>query len=646
MAILTILCILAWATSIFLKGQPSDIASLVAIALGSVQAFKTAIESIRARQLDINVLMILAGAGAVSIGRYFDAATLLMLFSLSGTLEAFALGRTEKGMEALMKLRPKTAVRVRNNSTETVPVEQLEIGDQIRIDGYSAIPADSTLLEGSTSVDESAMTGESVPVSKVQGDTLMAGTQNLEGSVVAQVTVRSTESSIDRVIAMVKEARENKAETERFSLWFGQTYTIAVISASLLSLLVRYLLSPTDPGAAFYQSLVLLVAMSPCALVISTPAAVLSALAFSARMGILVRGGAALETAGKIKTVVLDKTGTLTMGRFKLRQIILEPGWATLYGSPIEDIAFEKSQCAVATRAEVWKDSDPIWPEIAEVIRIAAAVEERSSHPLAQAIVQAAKERNLPIPSVRGVTVVGGMGLIGSVEGSAVRIGRSSFFPIEECEVPAALEQLADEMRENGLTVVLMGHKGKMCAFGLEDEPRAAAISLIAQLHEQGIKRVVLATGDSKPAANAVAQVTGIDEVHAAMLPGGKQKLIESLQKETGAVLMLGDGVNDAPALTQADIGVAMGGLGSDVAIKSSDAVLVQDRLDRIPLLLKLGKSVNRIIRQNLTIAAGSIAALTLWSFFGNLPLGLAVLGHEGTTVLVILNGLRLLRGA
>lgn len=645
MAALTIFCAVAWVVSLFLKGQPSDIASIIAIVFGSYQAFKTAVESIRSRKLDINVLMILAGAGAVAIQRYFDAATLLLLFSLSGTLEAFALGRTEKGMEALIHLRPKTAAKLVDGEVKTVPVEDLQIGDLIRIDGYSAVPADSQVVEGATSVDESAMTGESVPVSKKTGDPLMAGTQNLEGSITASVKVRSTESSIDRVIAMVKEARENKAETERFSLWFGQTYTIAVIVASCLSLGIRYALNPSDPGSAFYLSLVLLVAMSPCALVISTPAAVLSALAFSARKGILVRGGAALENAGKIKAVVLDKTGTLTMGHFRLKQVILEPGWATLYGSPIEEISFDKSNCAVAARAEVWKDGEPIWPEIAEVIRIAAAVEERSNHPLAEAIVRTAKERGLPIPGVRGVTVVGGMGLIGSVQGSVVRIGRTSFFPVEECDIPAALEQKADEMREAGLTVVLMGHKGKMCAFGLEDEPRPAAIALISQLSETGVSRVILATGDSRPAAAAIAAATGIKEVHAAMLPGGKQKLIEEIQKETGPVLMLGDGVNDAPALAQADIGVAMGGLGSDVAIKSADAVLVQDRLDRVPMLLNIGQAVNRIIKQNLTIAGGSIAVLTVWSFFGSLPLGFAVLGHEGTTVIVILNGLRMLRG-
>lgn len=599
--------------------------AIAAIAFGSVEALRSGFITIKNRRVDINILMLLAGAGAVAIARYHDAATLLMLFSLSATLEAFALGKTEKGIEALIKLRPKTAERIENGEVKTVPVESLQIGDVVRVHAYSQIPADGTIMEGSTTIDESAMTGEAIPVSRQAGDHVLTGTQNLEGSITISVTAAAEESSLDRVIALVKEARENKATGERISAWFGQTYTIAVVCAALLSYAIRYAIDPSDPSEAFYKSLVLLVALSPCALVISTPSAVLSGLAFASRRGILVRGGAALESAGKIKAVALDKTGTLTQGQFRLRAIVVE--------CQRDDCDYELIE---------WRDGEVMPKEIEQALAIAASVEDRSTHPLARAIVEAASM--LQVPEVENVTVVSGLGLVGFVNGNEVRIGRLAFVARDKSEAPA-IKDAMDRIRREGLTPVAMSFDGKVAAFGLSDEPREAAKGMVASLREIGIERIVVLTGDTEAAAKPVADSVGIQEVRAGLMPGEKKQILDDIKRETGPVMMLGDGVNDAPALATADLGVAMGGLGSDVAIRSADAVLVQDRLDRIPLLIRLGRATARIVRQNIVISIGSIAMLTALSFVGILPLGLAVLGHEGTTVLVILNGLRLLGG-
>jgi Cd2+/Zn2+-exporting ATPase len=595
----------------------------LAIAFGSVEAFRSAFDSFRSKRLDINTLMILAGAGAVAIRHYNDAATLLMLFSLSNTLEAFALGRTAREMEALIKLRPKTALRLRSGVVEEVPVEDLQAGDLVQVHAYSQVPADGVLVEGSTSFDESAMTGESVPVDKAPGDAALAGTQNLDGSITIRVTAAHNASSIDRVIEMVKEARANKAHSERISLWFGQTYTVAVVAAAAISFLIRYLLQPHDPGAAFYSSLTLLVALSPCALVISTPAAVLSALAFAARHGILVRGGATLEAAGRVTAVAFDKTGTLTLGQFELVEVALMDG-----------------------KLLKWRAGTPVPMPISDALRLAAAVESRSTHPLAEAIAGFATAQGWEVPPVSDVRIAGGLGVTGTVSGKKVTVGRQAMFADGECEPCDEIAAEVERMRASGQTVALMGSDGMMCAIGLRDTLRRSAREMLVGLREVGVHRVALLTGDSLPAATAVASELGIAEVHAGLMPGEKTTLLMGIRAESGPVMMLGDGVNDAPALALADIGVAMGGLGSDVAIASADAVIVQDRLDRVPLLVRLGKACSRVVRQNLTVSALSIGTLTALSLIGVLPLNLAVVGHEGTTVVVILNGLRLLGGA
>lgn len=602
-----------------------------------MQAVRTGFDSIKHRQLDINILMVLAGAGSIALARYIEAATLFMLFSLSGTLENFALRKTEKGIEKLIKLRPQTAKKIFNGKQVTVKVEELHVDDLVRVDAYDQIPADGIVIEGITTVDESTMTGEAIPVEKKSGDNVLSGTQNLEGSIVLKVTAAAESSSIDRVISLVQQARANQATSERFSSWFGQTYTFIVISLSLVFYFALLIYSQ-DAHYSFYRSLVLLVALSPCALVISTPSAVLSAIAYAARHGILARGGVVLEKAGKIQAVALDKTGTLTLGKFHVETIVYHEEWGDCLNqnSPPSDC-----EC---TEIRIWKQGETLNESLLNCIQIASALEARSSHPLAEAIVNFAKQSNIKIPDASNVQVKSGIGIYGEINGKIAYVGREGLFEGKNSLPKDFLEKIHN-LREEGLTVVILGYCGCFCAFGLSDTLRPTAKQMVEEIKELRIEKIVVLTGDSPAVANAIAKQVGIDEVHAGLMPGEKTDHIKAIKQQAGHVMMIGDGINDAPALAIADLGVAMGGLGSDVAIEAADIVLVQDNLHRIPLLLRLGRAVNRIVLQNQTISILSVFVLAITSLAGILPLSLAVVGHEGTTVLVILNGLRLLGG-
>ncbi len=608
--ILTLLTILAWIVGLLTGWQWCF---WLAIAIGSAQAIQTAYLALRERRLDINILMLMAGAGAVAIQRYFDAATLFLLFSLSNTLESYALGRTERGIAALVKLRPQTARRITDGSVETVAVELLRPGDAVQVDAFSQIPADGEIVAGSTSVDESVMTGESIPVSKTIGDSLMAGTQNLEGVLTVRVTATAENSSIDRIIALVKEARENKGGYERISVWFGQSYTIAVIGAFILSLIVRWAMHPNDFGKAFFESLVLLVGLSPCALVISTPAAILAALANASRNGVLVRGGAVLEAVANVKAVAFDKTGTLTIGSFEVKE------------------AWLCNKC--------WKPGETMSEQLAEALAMAGALESGSTHPLSTAISKLASTVGSNISAV-DAQVVGGLGVQGTIEGKLAKIGRPQFFDSLRSDTTQTLENL----RARGFTAVVMQHGEMELLLGLSDMIRPGADRVATSLRDIGMEHVLLLTGDHAESAKLVSSVTGIDEVHAELMPGEKKEQIDRLKSRYGSVMMVGDGVNDAPSLAGANVGIAFGGLGSDVAIAAADAVLVQDKLEKIPLLIRLSKATGAIVKQNIFLSLLSISVLAVLAFFGVLPLTWAVLGHEGTTVIVILNGLRLLR--
>ncbi len=610
------------------------------VGFGAYFAFKSAWESLRSRSIDVNFLMVFAAAGAVAVGQPADAAALLFLFSLSSTLESLAMAKTRSAIEGLVRLRPSEAILIRSasdpqsaihspQSEQRVPVEALQIGDEIRIPPFESIPTDAEVVVGRSPVDQSAMTGESVPVEKGPGDTLLAGTQNLEGSLIASVKARVGDSTLDKIVALVADAQENKASGERVSHWFGQTYTLFVVAGFAVSLLVRLLAIHEPISQSLLASLTLLVALSPCALVISTPATTLSALTWAARNGILVRGGIYIEAAGRVKTVALDKTGTITCGKPRLTEICLCSYAPVAVGAA----CIEEEKC--------WRGEGTMSKEALRLLRAAAAAEQYSAHPIAEAILEAAREWKLDVPEAVDQRVAPGLGVRATVDGEPVIIGQLRFLE-QEFRPSQEFVEHTKELQARGMTIALISYGGELAALGFQDEPRDDVCEVVQQLRELGIARTEMITGDTEETAKSVAAHAGVDGYRAGLLPDEKVEAVAALGPET---MMVGDGVNDAPALARASVGVAMGGLGSDITLNSADVVLMHDKLSRIPELIRLGRRTNRIIAANLIFAAGVIVALTMLSLFFTLPLPIAVVGHEGSTVLVILNGLRLLRG-
>jgi Cd2+/Zn2+-exporting ATPase len=622
-SILTGLCGLFLVVSLFPGLEHWAIASVV---FGSYFAFKSAWESIRERSIDVNVLMLLAAVGAVLLDEERDAAALLFLFSLSSTLESLAMAKTRNAIEGLIRLRPDRAVLVTAEGDTVVPVERLKVGDRVRVIPYENVPADGTVVSGESEVNQAAMTGESVPVPKSMGDKLLAGTQNLQGMLVMQVSEAVENSTLTKIVALVQEAQQNKASGERISQWFGQRYTFVVVAVFLVSLAVRTMLNEPLHEAA-RASLTLLVALSPCALVISTPASTLSALTWAARHGILVRGGSYIEAAGKVDTLALDKTGTLTAGRPELVEICV-------CSSLVPAGCRQGEAC--------WSSEKTMSSESRRMLGIAAAVEQYSTHPIAEAVLRKAAEEGIAPIEAEAHSTASGLGVQATIEGKPVRLGQRRFFAQEFDE---HFDDHVQAFEERGLTVSIMEIDGHYAALGFRDVPRPEASQFVASVRELGVDQVVMLTGDTPATAEAVGKEVGVDASYAGLLPTDKAKQIAGFTERGRRVMMVGDGVNDAPSLAAATVGVAMGGLGSDIALNAADVVLMQDRLTGIPNLIKLGQRTNMIIRANLFFAVGVIAVLTILSFSGVLPLWVAVLGHEGSTVLVILNGLRLLAG-
>lgn len=641
--ILTALCGITLVISLF-DVHPAF--AYLACIFGAYFALSSALDSIKRRELDVNMLMVIAAIGAIIVdflgvpdhpkgSGARDAAALLFLFSLSGTLEAFALAKTRSAIEGLVKLRPTQALLVVDGVEHRVPVENLKIDDLVRVPPFEPIPLDGEVVEGRSSVDQSVMTGESIPVAKEVRDHLLAGTTNLEGMLLMRVQSIVGGSTLDKIVDLVREAQENKASGERISSWFGQRYTFFVVGAFIISLFVRLWLGMST-GAAVYTSLTLLVALSPCALVISTPATTLSALAWAGRRGILVRGGMFIESAGQANILALDKTGTLTTGKPQLVEICVCAG-ATVSVGGARTACTEEESC--------WHGDGTLSDEAAKLLRAAAAAEAYSSHPIAETIRQAAAQHGLVAQEAMEHSAEPGLGVRALIDDKEVVVGQRRYLESLGTHLPSDFIAHLEELQTAGLTVAVMSYGGRLAALGFSDTPRPDAKKFLAEAQKLGYKKIVMLTGDTQQTAGWVAHELGIEDFRAALLPDQKTEAIDELSKQ-GSVMMIGDGVNDAPSLARASVGVAMGGLGSDIAMNAADVVLMHDRLDRIPELIRLGRRTNNIIRANLIFATGVIVTLTVLSLFAKLPLPLAVIGHEGSTVLVILNGLRLLRGA
>jgi len=574
---------------------------------GGLPALWSAVSALwRDHILDIDLLMVVAAIAAAIVGAPFEGAVLLTLFSVSTTLEHQALGRARRAVEALMALRPETAFRKNKDGTVVeVPAAELTVGDVVILRPGARVPTDGVIIQGRGGVDEANITGESMPVSKELGQQVFEATVNLDGVLEVAVTRTIGDSTIARMIKLVTQAQEAKAPSERFSSWFGQRYTIAVILGALLAFAAFYSLG-RDWEQALYKAATLLVAASPCAIVISVPAAILSALSAAARGGVLFKGGSALETLAAVDTFAFDKTGTLTNGRAVVTRIIALDG------------------------------------DERRFLSLLAGLEAHSEHHIATAIRREAAVRDIAPANVIDVSSRPSAGIVGSdglgpLWAGNPRLVRDMGGSADRAE----FRELADSTQ----TVVYLGRGSTVLgAVSVADEARISSAPALAALRDGGVRRIVMMTGDRRPVALRIGAELGLtsDEVHAEMLPEDKVRRVGELAGH-GKVAFVGDGVNDAAALARADVGIAMGAAGSDVALQAADVALLSEDMKKLADAHGLARRTAAIIRQNLTVAIGAMLVLVTGGLFFDLPLPMAVIGHEGGTVLVVLNGLRLL---
>ncbi|GAB4175082.1 MAG: hypothetical protein Fur0032_14840 [Terrimicrobiaceae bacterium] len=584
---------------------------------------RSAIASLRERTLDVDVLMVLAAIGAALVGSPMEGALLLFLFSFSNVLQRLALERTQNAIGALLTLRPETATKKTPAGTESVRIEALNPGDIVIVRPGELLPVDGEVVEGNSHVDEASLTGESLPVPKGVGAAVFAGTLNQSGALEIAVTRKSEDSTLSKMVRLVAEAQAEKSTTQRFLEKAEQTYAAGVILFTILVFLVPWAIFHEDFVTAFYRAMTVMVVASPCALIISTPATVLSAIGGAARRGILIKGGSHLEKAARVNIVCFDKTGTLTVGKPSLTEIVSRDGTCRL---PTEGILAAGSS---------------------EALSICAALESKSEHPLAAAIVRAAAGHGIPLAEASGFQSYAGKGAEATVHGSIYIVGSPRLMEELDASGRDLFLRKASQLEGEGKTCVWLakreaGQCEVIAVFALADTLRPSAREAVERLHLLGVRRVVMLTGDREPVARRIAGEAGVDEFHAGLLPSDKVEAVRLLKKE-GTVMMIGDGVNDAPALATAHLGTAMGAAGTDVAMETADVVLMGDRLENIPLLLGMARHAHRVLLQNLTFASVVIVTLVAAALGLSLPLPAGVIGHEGSTVLVCLNGLRLL---
>jgi Cd2+/Zn2+-exporting ATPase len=573
-------------------------------------------EHLHEGKVDVHFLMLTVAAGGAAIGAWGEGAILLFLFSLSGALEHFAMGRTQREISALFKSAPKSAtVLGENHSEQIVPVEKLTVGLRLLVKPGDQFPVDAELVAGATAADESNLTGEATPVDKAVGDSVFAGTINMWGAVEVTVTRPASQSALQRIIRLIKEAQHLKAPSQRFTDRFGSGYTYAILALTVVMFFVWWLAfklppftSTAETRSAFYKAMTLLVVASPCALVLSIPSAVLAAIASGARRGVLFRGGAAVEKLADTQVVAMDKTGTLTTG--ELRVVVVE--------------------------------SFPPGRE-REIAALAYSIERLSTHPLARAVTRYGKGQGTQVLALEQFESVTGLGLRALWNGQPVLLGRQSWI-LETAWKSATLPVIPEGSSQTapGISEVWLTHGNLLGRITLRDDIRPQARAVIDELRSRGVQTVVL-TGDRRQAAEHLQKQLAVDDVRAELKPEQKVEAIREFVARGQRVAMIGDGVNDAPSLAAADIGVAMGARGADAALEQAEVILMHDRLENFLTALKLSCRARAIIRQNLVISLGTVAVLVVCAMLGIIPLTLGVIGHEGSTVIVVLNSLRLL---
>ena len=624
--------------------------ALVAYAAGGYSGVKCALACARKGVLNIDFLMIAAALGAAFIGEWEEGALLLFLFSLSGALESYASDRTRQAISRLAELRPDTAwVRNEGEAVEQ-SIDSLAIGDIVIVRPGERMPVDGTVLQGTTHVDQSPITGESMQVFKAAGDAVFSGTINGSGAIDVEVTKLASESTISKIIGLVEEAQDNAAPTQQFIDRFSQPYTLAVIGATVLAILVPFIFGSEPFDRTLYRAMTLLVVASPCALIISTPASILSAIAAGARGGVLFKGGAYLEKAADLDLLAFDKTGTLTHGKHQLTDVV-----------PLRGYSEE------------------------EVISLAAGAESLSEHPIGRAVLKRAQELDLAFEAPQDFRGIAGHGVQAFYSGNGreevVYVGNAKLFMSETFDLPEEVRRIGRKLQKEGKTAILVlrrgGLKEELGAWAPEpgneaqferadsgasgkdweavgfiavsDMLRTDAAETVAELKDLGVARLAMLTGDNRDVAEAIAAEVGLQDVYPELLPEQKVEIVETL-RESGTVAMVGDGINDAPALAASDLGIAMGGAGTDVALETADIVLMSDDLGKLPFVLRLSRRAREIVRQNIYVSVAAILTLVVLTVLApiivpgfRLPLPVGVLGHEGSTLIVVANGLRML---
>jgi Zn2+/Cd2+-exporting ATPase len=576
---------------------------------GGYPALLGSIATLKEKKLDIDLLMLLAALAAAGVGEARDGAILLFLFSLAGALEHYAMGNTKRSVAALMNMRPDEAQKqLEDGTTVRVAVEELALGDMVIVKPGERMPVDGVIRLGAGAIDQSPITGESVPVDKGVGEPVFAGSVNQNAVLTIEVTALAGQSTLARMITLVTEAQSKRSPSESFSDWFGQRYTFVVLGGSILALVV-FLFMDMPTADALYKAATLLVVASPCAIVISVPAAVLSAIASAARHGVLFKGGAALEEFGMVKTIAFDKTGTLTSGKMSV------------------------------VRVKAFSGSE------GDLLALLGGLEAQSDHPLARSVMAYLAKKGILPKVLTEVTATVGKGIVARDGASTVWVGNRALVATHGAKLTEVEEAALAIAEGEGETPLVVGRGTTVCGFvSLADTVRPEAEAALLRLRASGVQRCVMLTGDSPRVAAAIGAKLGLGEkeIYGGLMPEDKVTRVEDLRRQH-KVAFVGDGVNDAAALATAQVGVAMGVAGTDAALEAADVALLSDDLRKLAYAYTLSRKTDLVIKQNLIFACGIMAVMVVVTLFGNLPLPLGVIGHEGGTLLVVANGLRLL---
>ena len=602
-----LLILFAWLSESHIQPSATVTLYLSAFIIGGFAKAKEGIEeTIYAKELNVEMLMILAAIGSAAIGYWTEGAILIFIFALSGALETYTMNRSQKEISSLMNLQPEEALKIIDNDYKLVSVKELQISDRVLIKAGERVPSDGKIVKGQTSIDESAITGESVPVSKGADEEVYAGTVNINGSITVEITKTSDDTLFQKIIQMVQSAQSEKSPSQLFIERFESTYVKVVLLVVAIMLFLPHFLFGWSWMDTIYRAMILLVVASPCALVASIMPATLSAITNGARNGVLFKGGVHLENLGHLNAIAFDKTGTLTNGKPEVTDFITAEG---------EDVP--------------------------QVLTITAAIEQESNHPLAQAIVNYTAENKRKRLEINNMQDISGKGVTASVHGEQWKIGKADFVGEEASR--SFQKGIAQQLASEGKTVVFIQREEKIAGLiALKDTVREETKQAIQVLKKHGVYTVML-TGDNHTTAKAIAEEAGLDHFIAECMPDQKVEEVKKLKQHFNTVGMVGDGINDAPALAAANVGIAMGE-GTDVALETADVVLMKNDLPRISQAIQLSNRMNKIVKQNVIFSIGIITLLIISNLLQVLDLPLGVIGHEGSTILVILNGLRLLK--